>query len=269
MSNHPRIMYYYQTFNGLDKILNKESSVTHINLSSIHFGIDVDSNKYIHLNDYEPTNKIFDKVWEQLNVAKQLGIKIILMIGGAGGAFGDLFSDFNYYYSLLLNLLNEKSVITGIDLDIEESSSLDNVKMLIKKIKNDFPHFEISLAPVQYALQNDSPGMGGFIYKDLYKSDEGKLIDYFNGQFYSDFSSDSYDQVIENGYPSDKIVIGMISSQDFTNVKKELGKIFSKYKDKFGGVFIWEYFDGPDNWSEDIAELIIDICFENYQCAIN
>ena len=61
-----------------------------------------------------------------------------------------------------------------------------------------------------------------FIYKDLYKSDEGKMIDYFNGQFYFDFSSESFNQVVENGYPSEKIVIGMISSQDFNNAKKEI-----------------------------------------------
>ena len=33
------------------------------------------------------------------------------------------------------------------------------------------------MAPVQYALQNDEPGMGGFVYKDLLKSSVGKYID--------------------------------------------------------------------------------------------
>ena len=91
------------------------------------------------------------------------------------------------------------------------------------------------------------------------------MIDYFNGQFYFDFSSDSYNQVIENGYPSEKIVIGMISSQDFSNVKKEISKIFSKYKDKFGGIFIWEYFDAPPNKSEPFtwATRVFQILSEN------
>ena len=40
--------------------------------------------------------------------------------------------------------------------------------------------FIITMAPVAYALQSDTTGMGGFCYKDLYKSKEGVLIDYFN-----------------------------------------------------------------------------------------
>ena len=44
------------------------------------------------------------------------------------------------------------------------------------------------MAPVQSSLEEDAPGMGGFIYKDLWLSPEGSLIDYFNGQFYGDFS---------------------------------------------------------------------------------
>ena len=107
------------------------------------------------------------------------------MLGGAGGAYSDLFSNFEVYYGMLKTLINTKSFICGIDLDIEEPVSLDNVKMLIQRIKKDFgPNFLISMAPIQSSLQQDYPGMGGFIYKDLYSSEVGKLIDYFNGQFY-------------------------------------------------------------------------------------
>ena len=53
-----RIIYYYQTFVGLDKIL-KESVITHIHLSSIHFGKNEDGSPYIHLNDNSPDDKIF------------------------------------------------------------------------------------------------------------------------------------------------------------------------------------------------------------------
>ena len=56
-----RIIYYYQTFNGLQDILDKQV-VTHIHLSSIHFGTN-DTSHYIHLNDYSPYDKRFDQVW--------------------------------------------------------------------------------------------------------------------------------------------------------------------------------------------------------------
>ena len=57
----PKIIIYYQTFCSLDKILNRNSSknITHIHLSSIHFGIDDKNNKYIHLNDFSPFDKKF------------------------------------------------------------------------------------------------------------------------------------------------------------------------------------------------------------------
>ena len=69
----------------------------------------------------------------------------------------------------------------GVDLDIEENVSLDNVKMLINRLNLDFgSNFIISMAPLAISLTEDTPGMGGFVYKDLYNSKEGKLITYFN-----------------------------------------------------------------------------------------
>ena len=61
------------------------------------------------------------------------------MTGGAGGAFTELFSDFKTYYPLLHQLLNEKTFIGGIDLDIEESVDINQIKMLIRLLKQDFP----------------------------------------------------------------------------------------------------------------------------------
>ena len=100
-----KIIYYYQTFVGLKDILTSNTKVTHIHLSSIHFGTNNNNNPYIHLNDNNPSDTIFDSVWCELEKAKKLGIKIILMVGGAGGAFQTLLSNYNTYYNLLKNLL--------------------------------------------------------------------------------------------------------------------------------------------------------------------
>lgn len=256
----PKIILYYQTFCGLDKILNTNSSrnITHIHLSSIHFGKDSNNKKYIHLNDNEPYDKVFNKVWLDLEKANNLGIKIILMIGGAGGAFTDLFSDFEFYYNLLYNLLKNKKIIKGIDLDIEENVNLDNIKMLINRITKDFgENFIISLAPIQSSLEYDSPGLGGFIYKNLLNSPEGKYINYFNGQFYSDYSLDSYNKVINNNYNSEMVVMGMLGG-DKTEMEKnynEIKKVYQKYGSKFGGVFLWEYYMYPE-FVNDMLKII-------------
>ena len=102
------------------------------------------------------------------------------------------------------------------------------------------------MAPIQSSMEQDQPGMGGFIYKDLYKSKEGKLINYFNVQCYYEYSVDAYDRIINNGYPPEKIVMGMISSEDFNNCLKVASILSYKYK-KFGGVFNWEYYSSPPN----------------------
>lgn len=252
----PRVIYYYQTLDSLQNILYS-GTVTHIHLSSIHFGFNSDGSPYIHLNDYHPTDQRFDKVWQELFIAKQNGIQIILMMGGAGGAFQDLFSHYHTFYPLLKSLLEEKSnIISGLDLDIEEEVPLPQVENLIQQVRMDFGKtFTLTMAPIQSSLQNDQPGMGGFIYKDLYASPVGKEISYFNGQFYQEYTQRAYQAVVENGYPETKVVMGMLMGQDFSSALIEIKKLYEEYGDDFGGVFIWEYSGAPSNWSVKINQI--------------
>ena len=199
-------------------------------------------------------------MWNDIKKAQGNGIKIVLMVGGAGGAYNDLFNNFEVYYKLLCNVIKVYN-LDGIDLDVEESVDLNNIKLLINRINQDFgKDFLITMAPIQSSLESDTPGMGGFIYKELFNSKEGNFIDYFNGQFYNDFSFEAYDRVIKNNYPSNKVVIGMISGQDFGNCCLNIKKIVDKYNN-FGGVFIWEYFNAPPDvnnpsvWAEKIKQL--------------
>lgn len=250
-----RIIFYYQTFNGLASILKPSPVVTHIHLASIHFGVEQDGQPYIHLNNLYPDNSKFDSVWSDLKKAASLGIKVVLMIGGAGGGYDKLFNNYTVYYEQLKQLLIRHPVITGIDLDIEEPVALEDVQKLITDIKHDFPDFIISMAPIQQSLQSDTAGMGGFIYKDLYKSPAGQYIDYFNGQFYADFSSTAYDQVVSNGYPASKVVMGSMSGSGSADVINTLVK---KYSD-FGGVFSWEYYcttPDPASWSTNMYQAL-------------
>jgi len=263
MSISNKIVYYYQTFIGLDNLLkNNCKTITHINVSSIHFGKNEDNTNYIHLNNYDPNDKCFDKVWSQCLEASK-NCKIYLMIGGAGSAYETLFSDFESYYKLLHDFLKSKPFIIGVDLDIEEIVNLENIKMLMNRLKKDFDYIEISMAPLDSSLSQDNPGMGGFIYKDLYNSDEGKLINHFNVQSYGDYSENIFDSIVNNGYPPEKIVYGMISSQDINEIINVVGKLFQKYGRKFGGIFNWEYFDSPPSapkspevWSEIMSHLM-------------
>lgn len=249
-----RVVFYYQTFVGLKGILKQDPDVSHIHLSSIHFGIEADGQPYIHLNDKHPDSSSFKTVWNDLDHATALGIKVVLMIGGAGGGYSSLFSNYEAHYAQLKRLFHTHSCLSGIDFDIEEPVDLDNVKKIMLDFKKDFPLHTISFAPVQSSLQTDEPGMGGFVYKDLYLSEYGKLVDYFNVQFYSDFSSEAYDQIVSNGYPSSMIVMGSLNGDGSINVISDLCK---KYSD-FGGVFSWEYFNtipAPQDWANAMRNI--------------
>ena len=106
------------------------------------------------------------------------------------------------------------------------------------------------MAPQQTDLQTDNPGMGGFVYKDLYNSPEGKRINYFNTQFYLDFSVESYTQIINNGYPADLVVMGMNSNQfnsDTFSTACSIVHTLSHTYPEFSGVFNWEYYSSPPN----------------------
>lgn len=244
-----RIIFYYQTITSLDSIIIEDSPVTHLHLSSVHFGLEIDGEPYIHLNNHYPDDSKFTTMWSELEKAHALGIKIVLMIGGAGGGYSSLFSGYySTYYALLKDLLQRHPIISGIDLDIEEPVKLDDVRMLMRDLKRDFNNFTFSFAPVQGSLESDEPGMGGFSYKDLWNSPEGHLIDYFNGQFYSDFSIDAYERIVNNGYPANKVVMGSLNGSGDVDT---IIALVQKYPN-FGGVFSWEYYDtqpSPATWA--------------------
>ena len=263
-----KIIYYYQTFIGLQSILNNPIKTTHIIVSSIHFGKDKNDKLYIHLNDYPPQNKKFNQLWIDLKKVYDKGITIMLMIGGAGGAYSTWFENEETYkkgLQLLKNIISNNSFIKGIDLDIEENVSLLNVQKVIRDLKTIYgKQFIITMAPVCNSLMYNYPGLGGFIYKDLMNTDEGKMIDWFNGQFYFQYSKDMFEQCVKNDYNPSNIIFGMISSNFVNNFDKaleEIKKVKQEYPN-FGGVYIWEYCNSPpDNknpciWSQEISKIL-------------
>lgn len=252
----------------ITKIIVKDSPVTHIHLASIHFGENDQGDPYIHLNDFSPYNDCFDRVWKDMETATQLGIKVKLLVGGAGGAFTKLFSDYTVYYSFLKELLLNKSFISGIDLDVEEQVDIKDIQKLIIDLKVDLgENFTVCMAPVQYSIQTDVPGFGGFSYKQLIKSPAGKHIDYLNGQFYEDFSYEAYEDVIKNKYAPSCIVMGMEGTNNLTERLSIIHKLYLTYGDNFGGVYLWEYCLGDPNWATLVKNVLKRTFFEKI-CSI-
>ena len=264
-----KIILYYQTLIGLEKIYNdKNNYVTNIHLSSFHFGSDKNNNTYIHLNNNSPYDKIFDKTWDDLLKCKKQGIKIIIMLGGAGGAFNYMFRDENTYnecLKLLLKLINDKKdIIEGIDLDIEEYIGLDNCIRLINDLNKNLPNnFIFAMAPVADDIMSDIEGMGGFKYSDLLKTDAGKRIDYFNGQFYDynyslETTLDDYYNSCTKIIPRDKLVLGVeYVSNDFYDGLKNIC-----YNGCISGVYFWEYVNIPNNFIDKVESIFYDTNYD-------
>ena len=152
--------------------------------------------------------------------------------------------------------------IDGFNLDIEEEVTIENVIKLVNNLKCDFPSKEIIFAPLAYSLITDEPGMGGFSYKDL-QNKIGYKIAYYNVQCYGDYSNDMFLQMVNNGYSADKIVMGMLSGQNFNEIINEVEKIISNKDIKLGGVAVWEYFNAPPSapkypyvWCEVMSNIL-------------
>ena len=257
-----KIIYYYQTFDGLNKIINNPHC-THIHISSIHFGMEKDNvTPYIHLNNLHPNDKCFDTMWKEVKILSHKGIKIVLMMGGAGGAFKQLLKNFDVYYLLFKQTLLDHPIITGIDLNVEENIGLHAITKVISHIKKDFPSYSLSMAPIQYALTSCNNGLGGFKYKELLQTSHGKHIDYLNGQFYIDYSFESFEQCVKNGFNPNQIVMGMLSSQYNKHSIKRIKRVLQKIKriyPQFGGVFIWEQFNSYSQnttWDIDMKNIL-------------
>ena len=244
-----KVIYYYQTFVGLDQLLTHREDVDVMIVSSIHCDKDKNNKLGIYLNDNEPDDTLFDELWLQTEKLSNEGCTIMVMMGGAGGAYQELFSNFETYYGLLVEMIKKRPWIKGIDLDIEESVKLSDVQMLLRRIVKDFgKDFIITMAPVSPSLMHDGSSMAGFSYKELYKSEEGKYIHWFNTQCYYSFSKKTYDLIINNGYPPEKIVMGMESGQfddkTFKNALENIKEIKKQYPD-MSGVYDWEYLNAP------------------------
>jgi hypothetical protein len=251
-----RIIIYYQTLVDLTSLINliKDNTntiITDVTLASIHFGYNNDSTPYIHLNNNPPSDKSFESVYKNLNLIKSVSknsVKINLLIGGAGTAFNQLFSNYDLFYNLLKDTVTELGFIDGFNLDIEEDVKLEDIIKLVNNLKLDFPEKKIIFAPLAGSLSSDEPGMGGFSYKEL-NNKIGDKVDYYNAQCYGEYSKELLDEIVKNGYPANKIVMGMLSSQDIHNIVNEVEKIVLNYPN-FGGVAVWEYFNAPPSSPE-------------------
>jgi chitinase len=282
-----RVIYYYQTqyyqgkYVSLAKIWKQIDPLTHkpittdVMVAAFHLGYDSNNKPYIHLNDNVPSDPMFKVMWQQVATLQKNGVSVRMMLGGAAqGSYADLFSHWSTFYPILKETLTHYK-LDGIDMDIEEQITLADAKKLVARLNKDFPkQFIMTMSPVAPDLSG-YVGFSGFNYKDLYHSPEGKRINWFNGQFYCGWATLAtpydYEAIINNGYPADKVVGGMIGNPancsgfvPINAVAKTVEGLVAKYP-TFGGVADWEYFNtlpgglnNPVKWGAIMAKAMGD-----------
>lgn len=253
-----KVVTYLQTQESLDILPKCYPNLTAINVASFHFGFTNAPGPivpYIHLNDNVPEDPIFNTLWKTMNQAQSNGVLVIAMLGGAGGAYGQLFgqNDYDIFYPMLVKMLRKYN-FDGIDLDVEEQVSQADIARLIDDLRKDFPNnFYITSAPVCSALQTGNDPLSGinwFLLKDK--------IDWFNVQFYSGFGTlsneNDYITIINQGYSPNQIVGGALSNPNngsgyvaIQDVMNTLVALNIKYEGDLGGAMGWEYYNSNDS----------------------
>jgi len=283
ISNSHRIVYYYQTqyYNGnyvslspIWKQINPATGhpfTTDVMIAAFHLGYNSDNTPYIHLNDNPPGDPMFTQMWQEAATLQSYGVTVRMMLGGAAqGSYADLFSNWNTFYPILKQTLQQYN-LNGIDMDIEENVSLSNAQMLIDQLNTDFgSQFVMTMSPVASAFWGGA-NLSGFSYQQLYQTPEGQRINWFNGQFYSGFASlispSDYEHAVQGGFPAQVVVAGMIGNPvdgggfvPMPLVAQTVTKLTRQYS-TFGGVACWEYFNAlpggladPIEWSALMAE---------------
>ncbi|KAK3313213.1 endo-N-acetyl-beta-D-glucosaminidase precursor [Apodospora peruviana] len=267
----PRLVIYYQTTHDSDGrpismlplITEKNIALTHLIVCSFH----VVADGGIHLNDYPPDHSLFYTLWNETQVMKSAGVKIMGMVGGAAaGSFTDQTLDarnadvFERAYAQLHDTI-QLYQLDGMDLDVEQPMSLPGIVRLVRRLRSDFgPDFIITLAPVASAL-HEGANLSGFDYKSLERID-GADISFYNAQFYNGFGDMQtpkfYEAVVTDwqGWHPSRILAGQITTPanggGFVSFDKlnETIVALSRSVGGIGGIMGWEYFNSESGIPE-------------------
>ncbi|KAF2837651.1 glycoside hydrolase family 18 protein [Patellaria atrata CBS 101060] len=287
----PRLILYHQTHhdrNGssisiLPLVLNP-TGITHVIIAAIHLN---EGPGNITLNDDVPDARKFDALWGEVAWLKGTGVKVMGMLGGAAkGSFWRLSGseeEFEAYYRPLYALIHARN-LDGLDLDIEEPVPLHTCTRLLTRLRTDFgPSFILTLAPVATALLRlpanyelppasdelppvlvppadtfpmSLPQLSGFSYFALEASEAGRLVSWYNTQFYCGWgearTTQWYDAIIATGWNPNRVVMGLVTNPgngagfvDTPLMSQVLRSLRSKYPN-FGGIMGWEHFNALD-----------------------
>jgi hypothetical protein len=166
----PRLVMYHQTIHHdgalvpIRDLVDLPTGLTHLYVAAWH----VNGARNVTLNNLPATHTVNDDFWRDIRAIQRKGVKVLAMLGGAArGSYEQLKlrgDDYlKHYHPMLerylpLMVLLKHYEFDGIDLDVEEHMTLDDVQRLINRVRADFGRdFLITLAPV-YPAMLSAPG---------------------------------------------------------------------------------------------------------------
>jgi chitinase len=260
VGERPRVILYHQTlipgggqYVSMLPLLENNTGISHVIIAAIHLN---DQPEDITLNDDPPDSPKFDPLWAEVPLLQQQGVKVMGMLGGAApGSFTRLDGSqdqFERFYTPLRDVIRRHG-LDGIDLDVEESMSLQGIIRLIDRLKADMGDaFIVTLAPVAAALLGIG-NLSGFDYRELEQARASK-ISWYNTQFYNGWGPAEdprmYAAMVAQGWSPRRVVYGLLTnpgngSQGYVSQDK-IGPVLATLIEQFpnfGGVMGWEYYN--------------------------
>ncbi len=247
-TNIKRLIYYLTENNNKHELKIYNSYVTHI-----HFGLFSFKNNKIYLNNLCPTDSKYDNLWFDLGISVEKNKKCVMTLD-----VENLFENYANYYKSLCDLINNNIlIINGIDIDLENKLSLSETIKFITDIKKDFPNLILVLSTIGYSMcvkdiNTKYKNNNSWSYSLFCKMKAENLIDYYNCNFdEDDFTMDSFEDMINNGFNESKLVMGCrsITFDGYDNYF-ELNKIKKKYN--IGGTFTKYFHNAPYKWDINV-----------------
>ena len=265
MSPHkPRLVLYAQTHHtpggepiSLLPLLTHSTGVTHVIVAAVH----LNDGAQLTLNDDPPSAPKFTQLWSEVATLQARNVPVLAMLGGAAkGTYARLSASFDLYFPILASFIRTHN-LSGIDLDVEEPTSIYSIIQLIDALRATFgPSFIITLAPVLTALLPLQPHLSGFSYRIL-DALRGRDIAWYNVQLYNGWadasSPNAYQAAVACGWDPRRVVLGQLTAptngHGFIPLPR-LADTIAKLRawcagypgisgEGFGGVMGWEYFN--------------------------
>jgi hypothetical protein len=252
-----RVIFYLTPNNYINNYYNNYR-IYNSYVNYIHFGYfsfnTINNISNLYLNNISPYDIDYNDLWFDLGISTEKNIICLMVI-----YLNNLFENYDLNYKLLYELINEKrDIIKGIDMDFENNIILEDLIKFIKDIKKDFPDLLLVISAIGYSMCVKDINI---IYEDdkmwsyalFNKSIEGQMIDYYCCNFNEDdFTKDSFEDMIYNGFLPNKLIMGCCSNKfEAYDNYYELNSIKKIYPN-IGGTFVKYYSDSPYKWDLNV-----------------